>query len=192
MFIGTSSGNQLDDENQYRRPTPHSNSRGQQRDNNRQPANLNTMNSFAGESEDRPTPPPRDTHVQSSVVYRGRQSTPVNRQSYSRAATTTTPLTGHPRVPCTAPAATVSRPAPVASTVTQGTVTVERQNLTEVTAVAGASAVPILESWGLPQLDTITNDGINTWIKQVIEAYSAGNPAALANSCLSMYRKASF
>ncbi len=32
---GTSSGNQLDDENDYRRLTPRSNSRGQQRDNNR-------------------------------------------------------------------------------------------------------------------------------------------------------------
>ncbi len=69
-------------------------------------------------------PPPRDTHVQSSVVDCGRQSTPVNKQSYSDAATTTTPLTGHPRVPCTTPAATVSIPAPVASTATQGTVTI--------------------------------------------------------------------
>ncbi len=87
---GASSGNQLDDVNQYRRPIPRSNSRGQQRDNNRKPANLNTMNSFhfAGESEDRPTPPPRDTHVQRRVMDSGRQSTPVNRHSYSRAATT--------------------------------------------------------------------------------------------------------
>ncbi len=60
--------------------------------------------------------------------------------------TTTIPLTGHPRVPSTAPAATVSRPAPLASTVTQGTVTAERQNLTDLTAVAGASAVLILLS----------------------------------------------
>ncbi len=130
--------------------------------------------------------------MQSSVVDRGRLSAPVNRQSYSRTTTTTTPLTGRPIVPHTASAATVSRPAPVGSMATQGTVTIERQNLTEVTAVAGANAVPILESWGLPQPDTITNDGINSWIQQVIGAYSTGNPTALADSYLSMYRNAQF
>ncbi len=34
--------------------------------------------------------------------------------------------------------------------------TVERQSLIEV------EAVPILESWGLPQPNTITNEGINS------------------------------
>ncbi len=134
----------MEDENQYRRPTPHSNSRGQQRDKNHQPANLNNIDSFcfAGESEDMPTPIPRDTHVQSSVVDRGRPIAPVNRQSYSRATTTTTPLTGRPRVPCTAPAAAFSRPTLVVSTATQRTLTVERQNIREVTSVAGASTDP--------------------------------------------------
>ncbi len=66
------------------------------------------------------------------------------------------------------------------------------QNLTGVTAVAGANAIPILESWGLSQPDTIFNDGLNSWIQQVIGAYSAGNPAALANSCLSMYINSQF
>ncbi len=67
---GASSGNQLDDENQYRRLTPRSNSRGQQHDKNCQPANLNTMNRFrfAGESEDRPTPLP-DIHMCKVVLW---------------------------------------------------------------------------------------------------------------------------
>ncbi len=156
---GASSGDQLDKENQYRRPTPRSNTRGQQCDKNRQPANLNTMDSFrfAGES--------------------------VNRQSYSRPSTTTTSLTSRARLPRTTPAATVSRPAPVAATAIQSTLTVERQNVREVTSVAGANDVPILPSWGLPQPDTITNDGINLWIQQVIGAYTTGNPAALVDSC---------
>ncbi len=102
------------------------------------------------------------------------------------------PLTSHPRVLCTAPVATVSRPDLEASTVTQGIVMVERQSLTEFTAVAGVSAVPIHDSWRLPQPDTITNNGINIWIKQVIETYSTSNPAALADFCLSIYRNAQF
>ncbi len=178
---GASSGNQFDVENQYRRPTPRTNTRGQHSRKNHQPANLNTIDSFrfAGESEDRPMPPPRDTHVQSSVVDLGRLIAPVNRQSYSCASTTTTSLTGRPRI---------SRPALVASMATQRTLTVERQNIRKVMSVAGASAVPILESWGLPKPDTVINDGINSWIQQVIGAYTTGNPAVLADSCLSMFR----
>ncbi len=51
-----------------------------------------------------------------------------------------------------------------------------------------ANAVPILESLGLPQPNTITMTGINSWIKQVICAFEAAHPAVLADSCLSMYR----
>ncbi len=50
--------------------------------------------------------------------------------------------------------------------------------------------VPILESWGLPQPDTNTNDGINSWIQQVIGTYTTGNTAVLAYPYLSMYKNA--
>ncbi len=70
----------------------------------------------------------------------------------------------------------------------QASMTVERQSLIEVEAVASASAVPILESWGLPQPDTVTNEGINSWMNQVIRTYSSGYAAVLSDSCMSMYR----
>ncbi len=50
--------------------------------------------------------------------------------------------------------------------------------------------VQVLESWGLPQPDIVTNEGINSWMNQVIRAYSSGNPAVLSDSCMSMYRNA--
>ncbi len=45
----------------------------------------------------------------------------------------------------------------------------------------------ILNSWDLPQLGNITQDGMRLWMKQVTALYCAGNPAALADSCNSMY-----
>ncbi len=58
----------------------------------------------------------------------------------------------HPR---TVPTATLSSASAVMTA--EAPITLERQSLIEVEAVASASAVPILESWGLPQPDTVTN-----------------------------------
>ncbi len=92
IATGASSGTQLDEANKVqRRTTPHNRQRGQQSDNTRQPANLNTMDNFCftSESDDRPLPPPRETYKQTYVVDSGRQNTPVNRPTAGRPSTTT-------------------------------------------------------------------------------------------------------
>ncbi len=68
-----------------RKTTPHNRQRGQQGDNACQSANLNTMDNFrfAGESEDRPPPHPREAYVQTSIVDSRRQSTHVTRPTAS-------------------------------------------------------------------------------------------------------------
>ncbi len=83
------------------------------------------------------------------------------------------------------PAANTSSATPVVS----GSVpiNIQRKSLIEVRSELGASAVPLQECWGLPEPNTVTNEGINSWMKQVIEAYTTGNPAVLADSCIYMY-----
>ncbi len=136
----------MDEANQHRRPQPYNRSRGKQNGNTRQPAKLNTLQDFrfAGESEDRPPPPPRDSYEQTSVVDHGRPGPPVSRQASSHPSATTPSQASRARVTPTMPTATVSSASAVMTA--QAPMTVERQSLIEVEAVAGASAVPILES----------------------------------------------
>ncbi len=131
----------------------------------------------------RPLPPPRDSYEQTSVVDRGRPGPPVSRQASSRSSATTTSQASR-----TMPTATVNSASSV--TTAKAPMTVDRQSLIEVEVFAGASAVPILESWGLPQPDTVTNEGINSWMNQVIRAYSSGNLVVLSDSSMSKYRNA--
>lgn len=108
--------------------------------------NLNTVVPlrFAGESDNRSPPPRRDTYVQTSVVDHGRQSTPAIRPAASRPSTIT-PITSGGR-PCTMVTASSS-----ATMVMSSPAPIQRDGHVEGRLEVVTSAIPILDSWGLPQ-----------------------------------------
>lgn len=153
----------MDEANRLQKSTKPHRQRGQQHDNACPPANLNSMENFrfAGEFEDRTPPLPRETYEQTSVVDHGRQSTPVSRPAASHLSTTTS-VTSSDRS-CTMPATSSSSATPV--TIGSAPVTIQWEILIEYSSEVGASADPLLEYWGLPQPDTVINQGINSWVE---------------------------